>query len=210
MPKTTLELSTTDYKRNTTGQHRQSMRADLVLGAHHLATYYRKPDWHRTGADGQRSIVALPTGTQSMFPLNEPFSVPANPSPSYKTSARLGPAGKASCLSQTHQSGAWYCALSGLTVFCSSTLALFFDGSLSSYLDSHINLMKICCEPIELACSQRKLHTSYVVWGIAAYHAHASTYVHLKTLLLARAGLWIPTSAEVRERLERTGRRAAR
>jgi hypothetical protein len=35
----------------------------------------------------------------------------------------------------------------------------------------HINLMKICCEPIELTCSERKPHSSYVVWGIAAYRA---------------------------------------
>jgi hypothetical protein len=60
--------------------------------------------------------------------------------------------------------------------------------------------MKICCEPIELTCSERKPHSSYVVWGIAAYRAHASTYVHLWTLLPARVGLWVPPSAEARER----------
>jgi hypothetical protein len=42
-PKTALELSTSDYKRNTTGPHRQSMLADLALGAHHLATIIGSP-----------------------------------------------------------------------------------------------------------------------------------------------------------------------
>jgi hypothetical protein len=43
--------------------------------------------------------------------------------------------------------------------------------------DLHINLIKICCEPIELMCSERKPHSSYVVWGVAACcapHQHIS------------------------------------
>lgn len=55
------------------------------------------------------------------------------------------------------------------------------------------NLMKICCEPIELTWSQLMPRSSYAVCGIAPHRVRASTYVHLNKLRSARAGLWIPS-----------------